>query len=232
VKVAAAQVTKAESSLETANIRLGYTQVTADWSGGDERRVVAERYVDEGQTVAANAQLLLIVELDPIVGVIFVTEKDYARMQVGQPVSLTTDTYPGEEFSGRVDRIAPIFRTSTRQARVEMTIGNPGHRLKPGMFIRATLTLEQVAETTVVPEQALIRRNDRDGIFTVSEDGKSVRWREVAVGIRSGDRVQVTGDGLTGQVVVLGQQLVDDGSPITIPAEGRDAGRGAKVDAP
>ncbi|MGD9113123.1 MAG: efflux RND transporter periplasmic adaptor subunit, partial [Desulfobacterales bacterium] len=67
LKVAAAQVTKAESSLETANIRLRYTRVTAGWTGGDENRVVAERYVDEGQTVAANAPLLLIVELNPIV---------------------------------------------------------------------------------------------------------------------------------------------------------------------
>jgi RND family efflux transporter MFP subunit len=55
LKVAEAQVTKAESSLETANIRLGYTKVTAGWTGGNEHRVVAERYVDEGQTVAANA---------------------------------------------------------------------------------------------------------------------------------------------------------------------------------
>ena len=79
LKVAEAQVAKAESSLETANIRLGYTKVTAGWTGGDEDRVVAERYVDEGQTVGANAQLLSIVELNPIVGVVFVTESDYAR---------------------------------------------------------------------------------------------------------------------------------------------------------
>ncbi|MDH3343728.1 MAG: biotin/lipoyl-binding protein, partial [Desulfobacteraceae bacterium] len=50
LKVAAAHVTKAESSLETTNIRLGYTKVTAGWTGGGENRVVAERYVDEGQT--------------------------------------------------------------------------------------------------------------------------------------------------------------------------------------
>jgi RND family efflux transporter MFP subunit len=138
LKVAAAQVTKAESSLETANIRLGYTKVTAGWTGGDEHRVVAERYVDEGQTVAANAPLLLIVELHPIVGVVFVTERDYARLKPGQLVSLTTDAYPGEQFPGHIDRIAPVFRKSTRQARIEMAIDNPQHRLKPGMFIRAT----------------------------------------------------------------------------------------------
>jgi RND family efflux transporter MFP subunit len=231
LKVAAAQVAKAESSLETANIRLGYTKVTAGWTGGDEDRVVAERYVDEGQTVAANAQLLSIVELNPIVGVVFVTESDYARLKPGQLVSLTTDAYPGEQFTGRIDRIAPVFRKSTRQARIEMTIDNPRHRLKPGMFIRAAVVLARIPEATIVPEQALTKRDDKSGIFIISEDGRSVVWREVKVGIREGDRVQVEGAGLSGRVVTLGQQLVNDGSPIMIAAEQNQTAAGReKVD--
>jgi hypothetical protein len=51
----------------------------------------------------------------------------------------------------------------------------------------------------------------------VADDGRSAAWREVTVGIRDGDRVQVTGEGLSGRVITLGQQLVSDGSPITIP---------------
>jgi RND family efflux transporter MFP subunit len=173
LKVAAAQVTKAESSLEIANI---YTKVTAGWTGGDEHRVVAERYVNEGQTVAANAPLLLIVDLNPIVGVIFVTERDYAHLIPGQLVSLTTDAYPGEQYTGRIDRIAPVFRKSTRQARIEMT---------------------------------------------------------VKVGIREGNRVQVEGEGLSGRVVTLGQQLVKDGSAITIPdLQGETAAGRKKVNTP
>jgi RND family efflux transporter MFP subunit len=217
LKVAAAQVTKAESSLETANIRLGYTKVTAGWTGGDELRVVAERYVDEGQTVAANAPLLLIVELHPIIGVVYATEIDYARLKPGQVVLLKTDAYPGEHFTGRIERIAPVFRKSTRQARIEMTIDNPQHRLKPGMFIRATVVLTQVPEATIIPEQALTTRDDRSGVFIVSEDGRSVAWHEVKVGIHEGNRVQVEGEGLSGRVVILGQQLVKNGSAITIP---------------
>jgi RND family efflux transporter MFP subunit len=217
LQVAAAEVTKAESSLETANIRLGYTRVTAGWTGGDEQRVVAERYVDEGQTVAANAPLLLIVELHPIVGVVFITERDYARLKPGQLVSLTTDAYPGERFTGRIDRIAPVFRKSTRQARIEMIIDNAQHRLKPGMFIRATVALDQVPDAAIVPQQALTIREDRSGVFIVAEDGRSVAWREVKVGIREGDRVQIKGEKLSGRVVILGQQLVNDGSAITIP---------------
>jgi len=219
LKVAEAQVAKAESSLETANIRLGYTKVTAGWTGGDEDRVVAERYVDEGQTVAANAQLLSIVELNPIVGVVFVTESDYARLKAGQIVSLTTDAYPGEQFAGRIDRIAPVFRKSTRQARIEMLIDNHQYQLKPGMFIRASVVLARVADATIIPEQALTIRNDQSGVFIVSVDGKTVAWREVKVGIREGDRVQVEGAGLSGRVVTLGQQLVNDGSQIKIAAE-------------
>jgi len=218
VEVALAQVTKAESSLETANIRLRYTKVRASWTGGSDYRVVAERFANEGGTVSANAPLLLIVELDPITGVMSVTEKDYVRMRTGQIGTLTTDAYPGETFEGRIDRIAPVFQQATRQARVELTIGNAERKLKPGMFIRVTVVLDRLTEATIVPEKALTTRDNRTGVFVVSEDGKSVSWRDVTVGIREGDRVQVEGEGLSGRVVTLGQQLVDDGSPITIPA--------------
>ncbi len=233
LKVAEARIAKARSSLETARIRLGYTKITAGWSGGDDQRVVAERYVDEGQTVAANEPLLLIVELDPIMGVIFVTERDYANLEPGQPVSLTTDAFTGKQFQGQIARIAPIFRKSTRQARIEITAANPQHRLKPGMFIQATVTLARVSEATIVPEQALTVRNDQSGIFIVSEDGRSVVWREVTVGIRDGNRLQVTGGQLSGRVVTLGQQLVDDGSPITISGEWKHTGLSSqKVESP
>jgi len=219
VQVSEAQVALAMSTLEVENIRLGYTQVTAGWSGADDERVVADRYLDEGQTVAANSPLLLIVQLHPINGVLFVTEKDYARLHPDQLVSLTTDAYPGEQFQGRIERIAPIFSKSTRQARVELMVENTQLRLKPGMFIRATVVLERVPEATIVPETALTERDDKTGVFVVSEDGRSVAWRDVTVGIREGDRVQVSGDALTGRVVTLGQQLLNDGSEITIPSE-------------
>ena len=220
--VARAEVTKAEAFLESARIRLGYTRVAAGWTGGDDRRVVAERFVDEGDTVAANAGLLSIVEIDPITAVVFVTEKDYARLNDGQPVFLATDAYPDEIFQGRIARVAPIFRQATRQARVELTIENGDRRLKPGMFVQAAVVLERIPDAVIVPFEALTTRNDRTGLFVVNEDGRSVAWREVETGIRNQDRVQVTGEGLSGRVVVLGQQLVEDGSPITIPDTGSE----------
>ncbi len=216
VEVTKAQLTRAEAELEAARIRLGYTKVAANWRGGGEERVVAERYVDEGETVSANAPLLRIVEIDPITAVFFVTERDYALLKPDQIAMLRTDAFPGEAFEGRIVRIAPVFRESTRQARVEVWLDNPRMRLKPGMFVRATVVLDRVAETTIVPEQALVRRDGRDGVFVLDADGKSVSWREVTVGIRQGSRVQVEGEGLGMHVVTLGQQLLDDGSAVSV----------------
>lgn len=218
-EVAQANVIRAESSLETANIRLGYTRINAGWSGGADQRVVAERFVDEGEMVSSNTPLLRIVELNPITGVIFVTERDYARLQPKQEILLMTDAFPGETFKGHIERIAPVFKQTTRQARVELTINNDRKRLKPGMFIRATVVLSRSDEAVIIPEEALTKRDDRIGVFLVNEDGETVSWRLLETGIRQGDEVEVLGEQLSGRVVTLGQQLLSDGSAITIVAD-------------
>ena len=126
-------------------------------------------------------------------------------------------------FSGEIARIAPVFRTSTRQARVEVRVDNPQLRLKPGMFARISLVLERVTDTTIVPQQALVTRDGDSGVFVVSGDGATVEWRPVSAGIHQGERVQVSGTGLAGRVVVLGQQLLKDGSRIIVAAEAEAA---------
>ena len=223
VAVANAQITRAEAALEAARIRLGYTNVTAGWRGGSDVRVVAERYVDEGETVAENAPLLRIVEMNPVNAIFFVTERDYALLRVGQSVMLRTDAHPGDVFEGTIARIAPVFIESTRQARVEVSVENPELRLKPGMFVRATVVLDRVADATIVPEQSLVRRDGRDGVFVVADGGDTVAWREVRVGFRQDGRVQVTGEELASSVVVLGQQLLDDGSQVTVSERARSS---------
>ena len=216
LKVAEAQVSRAMAALESARIRFGYTRVTADWPEGDSPRMVAERYLDEGETVSANEPLMLIVRLNPIVAVISVTERDYGRLRSGQEAQFRTDAFPGEIFRGRIERIAPVFRESSRQARVELTIPNKDGRLKPGMFIRATITLDHVDDAIAVPEAALTQRGDVEGIFLVNAAGDGVSWLPVETGIRGGGWVQLLVNSLSGRVVTLGQHLIDDGSPITI----------------
>lgn len=226
LEVASARITRAESQLETARIRLGYTRVSADWSGGDDERVVSQRWVDEGTTVSANAPLMSVVELDPILAVVFVPERDYARLGMDMAASLVIDSYPDLVFEGRVARISPVFRRTTRQARVEILVDNSDERLKPGMFARAVIDMAEVEEATILPFAALTERDGMEGVFVVSSDGDSVHWRVVEAGIREGDRVQVLDGDLRGRVVVLGQELCDDGCAITIPDDLRGAGEG------
>jgi RND family efflux transporter MFP subunit len=221
-QVARAQVAEAEAELGVAQLELDETQVRARWSEGDEDRVVSARMVDPGDMVAANTPLLTIVELDPLIAVISVTERDYPLLSVGQTASLATDAAPGETFAATISRIAPAFSPASRQARVELRVENPKHLLKPGAFARITISLARADGATIVPEAAISRRSEQDGLFTVNADG-TVTWRVVKVGIRDGVEVQVEGEGLSGQVVVLGQQLLDDGTRVSVPAAGDSA---------
>jgi len=214
--VARANLTKAHAALKTSNIRLGYTKVKADWTGDDDQRVVAETFVNEGNTVSANTPFLLVVELDPITGVFFVTEKDYTRLKENQMVELSTDAYADQIFQGRINRISPVFNQTSRQARVELLIDNHLKKLKPGMFIRAAVTLQRKNNAIIVPQQALTSRDDKAGIFVINDNQEYVIWRNVSVGIIQNGLAQIEGDGLTGYVVTLGQQLLANESKITI----------------
>jgi len=98
-------------------------------------------------------------------------------------------------------------------------VSNPRQRLKPGMFARATLVLERVEKAIIVPRQALVTRDDGQGLFVLSKDGTRVRWQPVDVGLQQEDRLQVSGDEIAGQVVILGQQLLADGSSVRVAGQ-------------
>ena len=100
-----------------------------------------------------------------------------------------------------------------------MTVANDDTRLKPGMFVEATVVMQTVDDAVIIPEQAITVRAERPGIFLVGPEGRSVRWQYVSKGIREGNRVQVQGTNIVGRVVTLGQHMLDDGSAITIPSE-------------
>lgn len=246
VAVAEAEVQRASAALEAARVRLGYATVTATWSGSEAPRVVAERWFDPGATVAANAPIAMVVDLASVRAVLSVPERDYARLAPGQVANVRTDAWPGVGFAGTVSRLSPVFEAATRQMRVEVEIQNPDRRLRPGMFVRVEITLAEAADAVIVPEEALVERGGTAarpraargrrpltglGVFAVNPDRRSVRWTPVRTGIAERGRVQVFAEPATeapldGDVVVLGQQLLEDGAAIRIPPrldEGADA---------
>lgn len=211
--VSEARIAQAEAALRAVEIRLAYTRIHTAWQG-DSERWVAERLVDEGDNVDSNGALLRIVELDPITAVFHITEREYALLKPGQLATIHTDAFTNERFVAKVVRIAPVFSESTRQARIELEVENTQFRLKPGMFVRATVELQRTEQATIVPQQAIIRRDNQQGVFVVEDN--AARWLPVELGIQQGDDQQVFAEGLQGQVVTQGQQLLKEGAPLTI----------------
>ena len=216
-RVAAAQVDQKRAALKEAEILLSYTKISVTWEGGADVRFIAERYVDEGALLTANAPIVSVIDSSSLTAAVYVIERDYAKMAVGQEATVTTDAYPDRAFTGRIVRIAPQLQETSRQARVEINVPNAGGLLKPGMFARVQLEFAEHKDVAAIPVASLAQREGRRGVFVADVAAKTVRFVPVEPGITGGDLVEVVRPGLDGPVVVMGQHLLEDGSAITIP---------------
>ena len=218
-EVALAQVKQREAALKGAEVRLSYTRIEATWDDGNNTRVIGERYVDEGAMLPANQPIVSILDINSVIATIFVIERDYPSISIGQTAVITTDAFPQRTFSGTIARLAPLLRESSRQARVEIEIDNPEHLLVPGMFVRAEIEFAAHDNATVLPVAAVVRRNGQSGVFLADTHALTVRFVPVTVGIVHEDTAEVLEPAIEGRVVTLGQHLLEDGSAITIPDE-------------
>ncbi len=224
--VARAQVRQREAALEAAEVRLSFTRIRPSWDGGGQNRIVGERYVDEGAMLNANDPIVSVLDIDCLTAVIHVTEMDYFKMHPGRQVLIFSDALPGRTFTGKVVRVSPELRESTRTARVEVEVPNPGHLLKPGMFIRAEVELARHEQATFVPLSALVTRGGKQGVFLLDMEDMKAFFVQVETGIVTRDSAEILKPALEGRVVTLGQHLLIDGSSVILP------GTGAEPDSP
>ncbi|MEF8833411.1 MAG: efflux RND transporter periplasmic adaptor subunit, partial [Halofilum sp. (in: g-proteobacteria)] len=183
----------------------------------DDERVVGERMVNAGDTVAANTPLISVLGIAPITAAVFAPESDYARLSRGQTVQVTADALPNRTFEGRINRIAPRFERDSRQARFEVTLPNEDRALKPGMFATVRVTVETADDATLVPAEAIVRREAGPGVYRVIEgDPPTVRFVPVTIGIEGENGVEILEPELAGRVVTLGQQMLEDDAPIIV----------------
>jgi len=230
LKVSLAQVAQKEAQLAAADLQLSYTRVQAFWENGDQRRVVGERFVDEGALLQVNQPIVSILENDPLTAVIYAIERDYPKVKIGQQSIVTTDAYPDRTFTGSVVRIAPLLKESSRQARVEIEIPNSDQPLKPGMFVRARIEFARHDNATLIPLTALVKRNSRQGIFIAEPDNLKARFVPVTVGIINDELAEVTEPEISGLAVTMGNHLLEDGSAITLPEKQRSKKTPQKAD--
>lgn len=214
--VALAQVKQRDAALKAAEVRLSYTRIHATWEDSTVTRVIGERFMDQGAMLRANDPIVSVLDIGTVIAAIFVIERDYPHLQAGQTAVITTDAFPDKTFTGKVVRKAPLLKESSRQARIEIAVDNAERLLAPGMFVRATIQFAAHENATVVPAGAVVRRNGANGVFLADAAALKARLVPVTIGIVNAQTAEVLAPAIEGQVVTLGQHLLEDGATIIL----------------
>src|ERR1700692_1920525 len=185
------------------------------------------RHVEVGQFLTAGTQIVSLTDLSTLYANFTVTEKDSAALKVGQTVRVAVDAYPGRSFEGKITAIEPQIATDTRNIRVQATLDNPDHILKPGMFATTTVVLPDKPEVVTVPETAVDYTLYGDSVFLITEkkedDGKT-SLTVVRTFVRTGNRVNGRAEILSGlkpgdRVVAVGQLKLQSGAAVAISTD-------------
>jgi membrane fusion protein, multidrug efflux system len=182
------------------------------------------RHVEVGQYLTAGTQIVTLTDLSTLYANFTVTEKDSAALKVGQTVRIVVDAYRDRKFEGKITAIEPQIAADTRNIRVQATIENPEHILKPGMFTTTTVVLPDKPAVVTVPETAVDYTLYGDAVFLVTEkkadDGKTslvVVRTFVVTGNRVGGRVEILSGVKPGdRVVAVGQIKLQSGAAVAI----------------
>lgn len=99
--------------------------------------IVVAKYVKEGDYVKKGEPLFQIADLSVLWAHLDAYESDLPWLRYGQDVDFTLESFPGENFKGKIIFIKPEVDAQTRTIPIRMNVSNPDMRLKPGMFVRA-----------------------------------------------------------------------------------------------
>ena len=201
----------AQANYETAKTRLSYARITAPFAG-----VITKRFLNEGALVAtSNATLYTLMDLDSVKVVVNVLEKNVPQISKGKTAKIIVDAFPGKEYEGVITRLSQAVDLSTRTMAIEVGVPNTDHNLKPGMYATVTLTISEHQNAVTVPTEIIL--HDNNGTFVYTVQNNTAKRTPVQLGIERNSRMEIL-SGLNGDesVIVLGQQLVHDGSAVVL----------------
>ena len=226
IDLSKAQLMQNEARLEELRINLQNTTVVSPIDG-----FVGRRNVDAGAMVSQNQPIVSVVEIGRLRLVAAVIEKDLRMVSAGDVADVEVDAYPGDHFRGRIARVAPVLDPATRTALMEVEIPNPDFRLKPGMYARVSLTIEEHKGALVAPKQAVIDFENQRGVWMTTDENRA-RFVPVELGIEDADRIEIQSGLKEGdRIVSVGATAVRNGDQLLIAgaaAQGGGRGAGAK----
>jgi len=198
------------------------TRLKAPFSG-----VISGKYYEAGEMYSGapipsvgKAAILTLVQIDRLKLIVGISEKYFPQLKNGMPVNITCDIYPDKAFSGKVFRIYPTIDPASRSFNVEVTLDNREGILRPGMFCRTTVNLEEV-EAIVLPAQAVLKmQGSNDRFLFIEKDGKAKRI-SVTMGKRFNDMVEVISSDLKqgDHVIISGQSRLLDNVDVKVVNE-------------
>jgi len=205
-----ASIQASQAAMKLAQRQLRDTQIRAPFDGFVEKRMV-----NQGELVKTQTPVIAIVRLDPLKITAEIPEKMGPWINSGETVQVQVDAYPGRTFTGRVSRISPAVNTSTRAFPFEALVPNPDAALKPGTFARVHIASSKIDPVLTLPYAALQYRYGVNRVFVV--DGGKLAMRELSVGERVGDRIEILGGVKAGErVVATDVDTLNDGMAVSV----------------
>ncbi len=181
--------------------------------------------VNLGQYLNPGEKIVTLQQLDPLYVDFYLPQQELSRVARGQAVTITTDSFTGRSFKGKITTINPKVDQDTRNFQAEALIANSDHVLLPGMYAVVDVRAGAVQRYLTVPQTAVTYNPYGNTVFIVKEQGAGPEGKAqltaqqvfVTVGPTRGDQVALlTGvqDGDT--VVTSGQLKLKNGSPVVI----------------
>jgi len=203
IRTARAQVMQAEAAVRYAETQLSYTRIVSPIDG-----VIASVSTQEGETIAAGLQaptFVTIIDLSRLQVDALVDETDIGRVKMGQSATFTVDSFPDEDFGGRVTAIYPkaIIDQNVVDYDVVVTIANPRAMLRPDMTANVTINVATKENVLSVPNKA-IKREDGTKVVYAVQDGSLIR-RAVKTGWKDSEYTEIVSGLKEGEQVLVGE---------------------------
>ena len=231
------RVTQAAYDLSAA--RLTKLEIKAPFSG-----IVGLRSISVGDYVKDGQDIVNLEGVDPLKVDFKVPEIYLKQVRVGQALQIALEAFPNQNFDGRVFAINPLVDANGRSIVIRAVVKNGEARLRPGMFARVLLLLNENRDSLTVPEQALFPVGDDQYVYRVVDD--RAQRVKINIGQRREGQVEVAaGLKADDMVVTAGQLKLRDGASVKVvdapaprpaetktPAEADNvAGKAKKADA-
>jgi len=205
-----ASIQGSEASMKLADRQLRDTEIRSPFDGYVEKRLV-----NLGELVKTQMPVMAVVRVDPLKVIAEIPEKMAPWIKDGQPVELHVDAYPDQTFIGKVSRISPAVNTATRAFPFEALVPNKDARLKPGTFARVHIESDKTDTVLTLPYATMQYRYGVNRVFVVEGDKLAVR--ELKVGDRLGDRIEIISGVKAGeQVAATDVDKLADGTKVSI----------------